>query len=68
MKASQPPSKLAVGPREAAELLSVSRASFDRHIGPSLRWVRRGRLKLVAIAELERFLREEAALTLRDEL
>jgi hypothetical protein len=32
--------------------------------GPELRWVRRGRLKFVAIAEIEDWLRRSAALTL----
>jgi hypothetical protein len=37
---------------------------LDRHIAPELRWVRRGRLKFVAIAEIEDWLRWNAALTL----
>jgi hypothetical protein len=34
------------------------------HIAPELKWVRRGRRKLVAVAELERWLKENGALTL----
>jgi excisionase family DNA binding protein len=59
----QPP-RLAVSPTEAAELLGVSRNYFDEHILPELRVVRRGRRVLIAIAELERWLAENAARTL----
>jgi hypothetical protein len=45
--------RLALTPIEAAQALGCSRDFFDKHIGPELRWVRRGRLKFVAIAELE---------------
>ena len=58
--ASQP--RLAVSPNEAARLLGVSRDFFDKHIGLELRVVRRGRLKLIPIRELERWLEREAAL------
>ena len=47
--------------------LAVVETSFDEHIAPELRWVRRGRLKFVAIAELEDWLRGSAALTLEAE-
>jgi hypothetical protein len=56
--------RLALGPAEAAEALGVSRDYFDQHVGPELRWIRRGRRKLVAVAELSRWLAEEAAPTL----
>jgi len=45
-------------------MLGVSRDYFDEHIGPELRWIRRGRKKLVAVKELERWLEENAARTL----
>jgi hypothetical protein len=61
------PLLLALTPNEAARALSCSRDFFDEHIGPELRWVRRGRLKFVAIAELEDWLRRSAALTLEAE-
>jgi excisionase family DNA binding protein len=57
--------RLAVSPTEAAELLGVSRNYFDEHILPELRVVRRGRRVLVAVAELERWLAENAARTLK---
>jgi hypothetical protein len=56
--------RLALTPTEAAQALGCSRDFFDKHIGPELRWVRRGRLKFVAIAEIEDWLRRSAALTL----
>jgi hypothetical protein len=56
--------RLALTPTEATEALGCSRDFFDKHIGPELRWVRRSRLKFVAIAELEDWLRRSAALTL----
>jgi len=55
--------RLALSPGEAAEALGCSRDYFDHHIGPELRWVRRGRRKLVAVTELSRWLEESAAVT-----
>jgi hypothetical protein len=59
--------RLALSPAEAAEALGVSRDFLDEHVGPELRWVRRGRRKLVAVAELERWLAESGARTLEAE-
>jgi hypothetical protein len=56
--------RLALTPTEVAQALGCSRDFLDKHIGPELRWVRRGRLKFVAIAEIEDWLRLSAALTL----
>lgn len=56
--------RLALSPVEAARMLGVSRDSFDRYVLPEVRVVRRGRLVLVPIVELERWLAREAALTL----
>jgi hypothetical protein len=61
------PTRLALTPNEAAQALGCSRDFFDEHIGPELRWVRRGRLKFVAITEIEDWLRRNAALTLEPE-
>ena len=58
------PLRLALTPNEAAQALGYSRDFFDKHSGPELRWVRRGRLKFVAIAEIEDWLRRSATLTL----
>jgi len=54
---------LALTPAEAAQALGCSRDFFDQHIASELRWVRRGRLEFVAIAEMEDWLRRSAALT-----
>lgn len=60
----RPVPRLALRPEEAAEALACSRDYFDEHISPELKWVRRGRLKLVAVAELERWLAASSARTL----
>jgi hypothetical protein len=56
--------RLALKPSEGAQALGCSRDFFDEHVGPELRWIKRGRLKFVAIAELEDWLRRSAVLTL----
>jgi len=56
---------LALTPNEAAQALGCSRDFFDKHVGPELRWVvRRGRLKFVAVTEIEDWLHRNAMLTL----
>jgi hypothetical protein len=42
----------------------VSRDFFDEHVLPELRVIRRGRLVLVPVAELERWVSRSAAVTL----
>jgi hypothetical protein len=54
---------LALSPDEAAAAISVSRDYFDEHVMPELRVVRRGRRRLIAVKELERWLDASAALT-----
>jgi excisionase family DNA binding protein len=56
--------RLALRPDEAAASLGVSRDFFDEHVAPQLRTVRHGRLRMVPVRELERWLEREAALTL----
>jgi hypothetical protein len=60
----QPVPRLALRPDQAADALGVSRDYFDEHIASDLRWVRRGRCKLVAVRELEAWLERSAARTL----
>jgi excisionase family DNA binding protein len=48
--------RLALTRQEAAAALGVSLDSFERHIQPDLKLVRRGKLRLVHVAELERWL------------
>jgi hypothetical protein len=52
---------------DAAAVIGVSKAFFDRHIRHELRVVRRGRKVLIAVPELERWLAENAAFTLAEE-
>lgn len=56
--------RLTLSPTEAAEALGVSRDYFDAHVKPELRVVRRGRLVLVPLRELERWVDENAAAVL----
>ena len=59
---------LALSIEEAAEALSISRDSFERHIMPQLRVVRVGRRLLIPIRELEQWLEHDAAEPLLAEL
>ena len=56
--------RIALTPAEAAAAIGMSVDSFDRHVRPELRLIRRGRLVLVPVAELERWTERNAALTL----
>jgi len=58
------PRRLAFRPAEAAASLDVSLDYFDEHIAHELRLTRRGRLKLVAVSELEAWLKRTGELTL----
>lgn len=60
----EPVPRKALTPIEAAACLGVSRDFFDEHILPELRVIRRGKLVLIPIVDLERWLQREAALTL----
>lgn len=56
--------RLSLTPNEAAAALGISRDSFDRYVRAEVRLVRRGRLVLVPVTELKRWLDREAARTL----
>ncbi len=56
--------RLALTREEAAAAIGMSLDSFERHVQPTLRLVRLGRMRLVPIAELERWLDEHAERTL----
>lgn len=47
--------RISLRPEEAASALGVSRDLFDEKIAPDLRVIRRGRLKLYPVRELERW-------------
>lgn len=59
-----PVPRLALSIGEAAASLGVSADYFAEHVAPDLRMVRRGRKRLVAVAELERWLERHASRTL----
>lgn len=50
--------RLALSIAEACEALGVSWPTWRQHVMPEVKVVRRGRVKLVAVAELERWLSE----------
>lgn len=58
------PNRIAVGPDEAAALLSISRDSLERNVQHELKWIRRGRRKLVLVSELKAWAEANAARTL----
>ena len=52
--------RLALSRDEAAAALGMSLNSFERHVQPTIRLVRLGRMRLVPVGELERWLAENA--------
>lgn len=66
--ATAPVPRLALTREEAAAALGMSLDSFERHVQRDLRLVRRGRLVLVPVVELERWVAAEAAVTLPSEV
>jgi len=55
---------IALSKPEAAAALSMSVDSFERHVMADVRCVRRGRLRLFPVAELERWANDNAERTL----
>ena len=53
--------------REAAAALGISVDSFERHVQPDVRVIRRGRMRLIPCLELERWAAENAAYVLEPE-
>jgi hypothetical protein len=58
--------RYALTPSEAASSIGVGPDFFDEHVAPELRLVRRGRKRLVPVAELERWVSENAEPTAVD--
>jgi excisionase family DNA binding protein len=54
------PPRLALSQQEAAEALGVSADFFQHHLRHEIRCVRRGRRRLYPVAELQRWLEEQA--------
>jgi hypothetical protein len=57
---------ITLGKPEAAAALSMSVDSFDRYVGPFVKCVRRGRLRLYPVSELQRWADENAERLLDD--
>jgi hypothetical protein len=54
MKSQKPAYRsITVGPDGAAAMLGVSRDHLERHIAHELRWIRKGRRKLVLVKDLQ---------------
>lgn len=66
MSDTAPIPRLGLSRQEAAASLGVSVDTFERHIQPSLRMVRIGRVRLVPIAELNRWLDSHAEHTINN--
>lgn len=64
MSERAPIPRLALTREEAALAIGMSVDSFERHVQPTLRLVRRGRLRLVPVSELARWLDANAENTL----
>lgn len=58
--------RLALRKEEAARTLGVSDETFDRYVKPHLPVVRLGTVRLYPVADLERFLADQASSPLED--
>jgi hypothetical protein len=54
-------SRITLTKPEAAAALGISIDSFERHVQPELRVIRRGRMRLIPCSELQRWADENAA-------
>ena len=61
---THPVPRLALTRQEAAEALGMGVTSFEQYVQPHIRAVRQGKLRLFPVRELERWLEENAAMTL----
>jgi len=60
--------RIALTPAEAAASIGVGPDYFDEHVAPYLRLIRRGRKRLVPIAELERWVAENAEMPMVEQV
>lgn len=60
--------RLALTRTEAAEALGMSLDSFERYVQSEVRLVRRGRIRLVPVGELERWVAENAERPMAEQL
>ena len=63
-RAAAPVPRLALTRQEAALALGMGLTSFEQYVQPHVRAVRHGKLRLFPVRELERWLEENAAMTL----
>ena len=56
--------RVALTRAEAASSLGISVDSFERYVQPEVRVIRRGRMRLIPLGDLERWADENAVLTL----
>lgn len=56
--------RIALTRAEASHALGISMDSFERYVQPEVRIIRRGRMRLIPVRDLERWADENAALTL----
>ncbi len=66
MSDTAPIPRLALTREEAAASIGMGLDSFERHVQPSIRLVRLGRMRLVPILELERWLDDNAQRTITE--
>lgn len=59
-----PVPRVALTREEAAAALGMSLDSFERHVQPTIKLIRRGKLRLVAVRELERWAEDSGEPTL----
>jgi hypothetical protein len=64
MSDTAPIPRLALSRGEAAQAIGMSLDSFERWVQPSLRMCRLGRMRVIPISELERWLDETAEHTI----
>ena len=60
--------RIALTPAEAAAAVGVGPDFFDANVAPHLRWIRRGRKRLVSVRELERWAEENAEAPMLEQL
>ena len=60
MRAERSVPRLALTRQEAAESLGIGLTTFKTEVQPDLRMVRRGKVRMIPVPELERWLEENA--------
>jgi hypothetical protein len=60
--------RFALTPPEAAAAIGVGPDFFEENVAPELRLIRRGRKRLVPVAELERWVSESAGRPVAEEV